>query len=361
MKAVIFAGGMGTRLWPLSRKSSPKQFEQIVNNKSTLQLSIELLAPEIKPEDIYIATGVEYLDLVTEQLPEIPKENIIGEPHRKDVGPAVCFWMGYLSKKFPNEPLIILWSDFLIKKKAKFKQILKAADALLTKDPNKIVYLGHKPRFASENLGWIETGEIETKEEGIEFRTFKGFRYRPDKELAQKYYSNDNYSWNVGTFSSTAQFMYDLFKQFAPETYELTEKILSRVGQPDFEENFSTVYEKMPKIHLDNAISEQIDPKLATVIVEDFGWSDVGAWEALKEALEKTHVDNVIQGKVLLEDTEDSLVYNYDTDKLIVGIDLEDFLVVNTHDVLLVTKKTSVPKIKKLVESMAGTEHEDLT
>jgi mannose-1-phosphate guanylyltransferase len=122
MKAVIFAGGVGTRLWPLSRKKSPKQFEKIVGDKSTLQLAVERLLSDFKAEDIYVSTGAQYVDMVAAQLDFIPKENIIGEPEKKDVGPAVAFMMGYLSKRFPNESVIILWSDHLVKKRLQSAQ-----------------------------------------------------------------------------------------------------------------------------------------------------------------------------------------------------------------------------------------------
>src|SRR5690606_5009265 len=178
MKAVIFAGGVGTRLWPLSRKKSPKQFEKVVGDKSTLQLAAEKLFPEFKSEDIYVSTGTNYVNLVKEQLPFIPHENIIAEPAKRDVGPAVALVMGYLAKKFPNEPVIILWSDHLVKKIDTFKKIILEADKLVQKEQDKIIFIGQKPRFASDNLGWIETGKV-IKETAVTFRSFEGFKYRP--------------------------------------------------------------------------------------------------------------------------------------------------------------------------------------
>lgn len=361
MKAVIFAGGVGTRLWPLSRKKSPKQFEKVIDDKSTLQLTIDCLLPEFTYEDIYIATGKEYTNIVKKQLPEIPSENIIGEPSRRDVGPAVAFMMGYLAKQFPNEPVVVLWSDHLIREKAKFKQILKASEAYLRKDMQKIIYFGHKPRFASENLGWVETKESTDTIDGVDFKQFAGFRYRPDKQLAEKYFSDDHFCWNLGSFASTPQFIYEMFKKFAPEVYSIIEEILSHIDKDDFDEIYTKLYAKIPKIHIDHAISEPMDPQYARVIVEDIGWSDIGAWEALKEALQKNSTDNVTHGRVMLQDSSDSLVYNYQQNKMVVVIDMDDVLVVNTDDVMLVTKKASVGKIKMLVESLDGTEHEDLT
>jgi mannose-1-phosphate guanylyltransferase len=361
MKAVIFAGGVGTRLWPLSRKKSPKQFEKILGDKSTLQLCVDLLRPEFDFKDIYIGTGHEYVDLVSNQLTDIPKENIIGEPMRKDLGPAVAFWMGYLSKKFPTETVIILWADHIIRDKKKFKKILACADKNLQQDPDKIIYFGHVPRFASTNLGWIHTGEAMSSYDGIEIKKFNGFKYRPKQEIADEYFTSKNHCWNLGTFATTPQFLYRMFNQFSPKIYTLTEKILSYLGQDSFPEMFKKYYAEMPEIHVDNAIAEQIDHNLANVIVEDLGWSDVGAWEALKEALEEKREENITRGKVHIENSIDNLVYNYQDNKLVVGIDLKELLVVNTEDVLLVANKNSVGKIKKLVESFQGTENEGLT
>ncbi|KXK12251.1 MAG: Mannose-1-phosphate guanylyltransferase 1 [Microgenomates bacterium OLB23] len=152
-----------------------------------------------------------------------------------------------------------------------------------------------------------------------------------------------------------------MFKEFEPGVYNVIEKILKVIDDKDKYDIFADLYSQIPSIHMDNAISERIRPELARVVVDDIGWSDVGAWEALKEALQSSDEDNVTLGRVLLQDTSDSLVYNYQDGKLVVAIDIEDGLIINTGDVLLVTKKSSVPKVKKLVESFEGTEHEELT
>lgn len=360
MKAVIFAGGVGTRLWPLSRKKTPKQFEKIIGNESTLQMTYERLIPPLTPKQIFIATNINYLPIIKKQLPDIPKENIIGEPKKKDVGPAVCLMVGILSKLTPEEPMIILWSDHLIKKETKFKIIIKVAEDLIKKEKERIIFIGQKPRFASENLGWIELGKQYKLINNIPVYQFKGFKYKPTSSLAKSFFSDGKHCWNLGYFVSTPFFILKMFKQFAPKIYQLSEKILANYGKKSFKENLAKYYPRMPEINFDNAILERLEERFAYVIAEDIGWSDIGAWEALKEALQKNQEDNITLGKVHLKDCIDNLVYNYESKKLLVGIDLENSLVINTKDVLLVAKKTSVSKIKKFVESLEKSENRHL-
>lgn len=361
MKIVVFAGGVGTRLWPLSRKNSPKQFEQIIGDKSTLQLAIDRLSPDFKPEDIYVSTGKKYKDIIFNQLPQIPKENFIFEPEMRDVGPAVGLALALIGKNYPNVPVAILWSDHFVKKERRLREVLKMAEGLVRKNPSSIIFIGQRARFANQNLGWIEFGDKKAEIRDTKVFHFKRLIYRPKLEEAESYLKADNFAWNPGYFVTTPKFMLSQFKEFTPDLYQGLMAIQKSKGTDErSEEVLNRIYPNFEKISFDNAILERVDPKYALVIAADLGWSDIGAWEALKEALEVSSNQNVTKGKVLINDSEDNLLFNY-TDQLAVGIDLKGMIVINTDDVLLICNKNSVPKIKKLVESLAGTQNEHLT
>lgn len=359
MKIVVFAGGVGSRLWPLSRKNTPKQFEKILGDKSTLQLAVDRLQPDFPWEDIFISTGKSYVDIVREQLSNLPKENVIGEPMMRDVGPAVALMTGILTKIAPEEPMAILWSDHLVKKEEHFRKILQTAGEVVKKDNNKIVFVGQQPRFASENLGWINYGEQLFKENEIAFYSFKSCKYRPDLQTAQEYLESGHHAWNLGYFVTSPQFLWKQFEQLAPQVYASIKEIIDAWGTEEFATKLEAIYPTVEKIHFDNVILEKLNSDNAYVISENIEWSDIGAWEALKEALEKHEQDNVTKGNSILEDSTDSLIFNF-TKQVVVGIDLNDMVIVNTNDVILVCPKTSVPKIKKLVESLQGTVNEHL-
>ena len=361
MKAVIFAGGAGTRLWPLSRKKSPKQFERIIGDKSTLQLAVERLKPDFLPHDIYISTNILYKEVIQKQLPEIPDENYFFEPEKKDVGPAIALVMGILEKKFPHDPVVILWSDHLVKEVVLFRKILLLAGEHIEKKPDSIVFIAHKPRFASTNLGYIHIGKKSHEKELVSFCAFEGFKYRPDEETAERYFKSGVYAWNLGYFVTTPRFIWNAFEHFEPALYKTIKKIVDEFGKKEFDTVLNKEYATVDKINFDNAILEKLDKETASVIVEDIGWSDIGAWEAVKEAMEQYPYENIIRGKVYLEHVRDTLIYNYEDKKLIVGIDLDEHIIVNTKDVLLIAKKSSVGKIKTLVENFEGTENESLT
>jgi len=360
MKAIIFAGGTGTRLWPLSRKKSPKQFEKLVGDKSTLQLAIDRLTPNFKEEDIYISTNIAYKDIIKQQLKQIPVKNFIFEPEKKDVAPAMALAMGIFHRTYPKQPIAILWSDHLVKKVALFRKILQICGEFIEKDPNKIIFVAHKPRYPSANLGYIHLGKKVKTVKGIHFHQFEGFKYKPDEKTAQEFYRSGQYAWNLGYFVTTPAFIYDAFKRFVPNIFNNTEKILSFYGNKNYETVLKDNYGKVEGINFDNAVLENLDKKDALVVMEDIGWSDIGAWEALKEALETHQYENIIRGKVHAEHVRDSLIYNYEDKKLIVAIDLDENIIVNTNDVVLIAKKNSISKLQRLVKNFEGTEHEDL-
>lgn len=360
MKAIIFAGGVGTRLWPLSRKSSPKQFEKVMGNKSTLQLSVERLMPTFGWDDIYVSTGKTYVDIVKKQLTKIPPSHVVGEPEMRDVGPAVGLMTAILYNEAPKTALTILWSDHVVKREELFRDILLKTEEYINNDPEKIIFIGQKPRYASQNLGWIEFGSEVAKAGNFPLHSFKSFHYRPEISEAKKYFESGHHAWNLGYFVTTPLFLWKQYEKHAPDMFSKLKKIQEAYKTDRFDQVLSEIYPQLDKISFDNLILEKLDQKQALVVSENLEWSDVGTWEALKEALQNHELENVTSGKVLVQDCQDTLVYNY-TDQLVVGIDLKGFLVVNTGDVTLVAHKDSVPKIKKIVESFVGTENEKLT
>lgn len=219
MKAIIFAGGVGTRLWPLSRKNTPKQFEKIVGEKSTLQLAVDRLKPDFKPEDIYISTGKKYEEIVRSHLKEIPPENFIFEPEMRDVGPAVGTAMGIIGKDSPDDAVAIIWSDHFVKKERRFREVLGFAEKLIAKDKDRLIFIGQRARFANQNLGWIEFGEEVEEIRGTRIFKFKKLIYRPNLEDAQMFYESNSYAWNPGYFVTTPSFILSQYEKFSPETW----------------------------------------------------------------------------------------------------------------------------------------------
>ena len=209
-------------------------------------------------------------------------------------------------------------------------------------------------------MGWIEFGDEIDSVRGTKIFKFKKLIYRPSLEEAQKFLENQNYAWNPGYFVTTPQFVLSQYEKFAPKIWEGIMDIQKSYKTNSYEKIMQKTYPEFETISFDSAILEKIDTDKVFVIAADLGWSDVGAWEALKEALQISIHENVTKGKVMLEGSSDNLVFNY-TDQLVVGLDLSKVIIINTDDVLLVCPKDSVPQIKKFVESLSGTEYEDLT
>src|SRR3989344_6299467 len=254
MNIVIFAGGVGTRLWPLSRKKSPKQFEQIIDDKSTLQLAVERLLPSFDASHIYVSTNKEYVSTVAAQLKMIPRKNIVGETEMRDVGPAVGLATAILAKTDPESPMAIIWSDHLVKQEDLFRKIFNTSQKLIEQHKNKIVFIAQKPRFASQNLGWIQYGPTLQSLDGIDFHKFEDFKYRPDPDTAEKYFKSGDHAWNLGYFVTTPTYLFSKYKQFVPDMYEKLKKIQSSWGTSKWDETVDTLYPTLAKMHFDNAI-----------------------------------------------------------------------------------------------------------
>ncbi|MFC1613570.1 mannose-1-phosphate guanylyltransferase [Patescibacteria group bacterium] len=392
MKIIIFAGGIGTRLWPLSRKNSPKQFDKIFNGKSTLELAIERVSPVVGIENIFIQTTSEFAEAVKVQLPSLPDSNIFIEPMRRNVGPAVCYGMiklGNTNERIPtpnrragltpfnkggtkeissvsaplcacppnwreggqgdvenDEPVALLWADHLMDNVDEFQQALLSAEKLIKSKPDRFVFLGEKSRFANNNLGWIKVGDEIGKINGKNYFKFLGWKYKPEQSECARMFKQGNYFWNPGYFISSISFILEQYKKLSPKIYENVKMAI------DYPENAEEHYGRAEKISFDKAIIEKTDLSNAVVLKTDMKWSDPGTLYALKEALQKSKEANVIKGNVIELNTRDSLIYNFENKKLITTVGLDGFVIINTKDALIVVPKEEVVNVTNLVEKI---------
>lgn len=360
MKIIIFAGGTGRRLWPISRKATPKQFEPILGDKSTVQMAVDRVREQYGAENIFISTNERYLDTLREQLPELPPANVIGEPERRDLAPAVGLTMAHLAAAGddPDEPVTILWGDNYMSDVPTFLSLLAAAETLITRQEAEIVFMGETPRFANENLGWIGLGEKQGNVEDRPYYAFESFRYRPPLDVAQKMYESGEFVWNTGYFVTSIGFIWGLYQTHQPEMGARLQEIKEAIGTPAYDEVLHRVYPRLEVISFDDAILTHVAREQAVVLHGEMGWSDPGTLYALKEALARTTAENVLKGQVQATNTSDSLLFNEEDDKLMAVIGLDGMIVINTEDAILVVHKSQIPRVKQFVNSLEGTELE---
>ncbi|MFB6182287.1 MAG: mannose-1-phosphate guanylyltransferase [Candidatus Magasanikbacteria bacterium] len=340
MNTVIFAGGTGRRLWPLSRQNSPKQFQVFKGEKSTLQMAVDRVR-EFGLDNVYISTNEKYTDTVSDQLPELDESHILTEPAKRDLAAAVCLSLLRLKQRGLEGATAMLWADHFMTKPDNFRQALEHGERLVEENPQQLVFLAEKPRFANENMGWIHLGE-QIKENEYKFR---GWSYRPTKEKCEQMYQSGEWMWNPGYFIFDLDYCIELYQEYEPEMFAKIKRMVAD------EQKLNEKYENIEQKHFDDAIAERVDDDQAVVLKTDLGWSDPGTLYALKEALTSSKSENLTKGSgdIVVEDTEDSFVYN-EEDKLTTAIGLDGKMVINTDDVLLVCSKDNMKDIKSILK-----------
>ncbi|MFH1218587.1 MAG: mannose-1-phosphate guanylyltransferase [Candidatus Peregrinibacteria bacterium] len=275
MKAVILAGGGGTRLYPLSTPEKPKQFLRLVSDKTLFEQTLERL-DFIAPEDIYLAINKNHETLIKQQAPQIPEENILIEPSLRDTASCIGFAAAAIEKRHPNEVMAVIYADHLINNKEEFQKKLKLAEELaLVKDTLNIIEVP----AASPNTqyGYVKLGP----EEEPDVYILDQFTEKPDLETAKKFVESGNYLWNTGIYVWKAKTLLAQYAKYQPETYEKLQKMAKNP------ETIPQIYPTLDKISLDYAIMEKVDPQQVRIIKADLDWSDIGSWEAVYAELEK--------------------------------------------------------------------------
>jgi len=361
MNIVIFAGGSGTRFWPISRNKYPKQFHPIINNQSTISLLANAAQKEVGWANLYFGTTELLVSLVKNTFPKIPTQNIFPEPEQKDNGPAVALAMAKLAKLGAGEePVLILWSDSFPANTENFLSSLRAAATRVQENPKQLVFFGETPKFANENLGWFTTGKEVDSIDGDKFYKLAGFKYRPSLEDATKWAKDGKHLWNTGYFLTTPNFVLETIEKFQPEVSTLLKVITKKLGTDHEVETIAEIYPQMPSIHFDNLVVDHLSPDQTVIVAGDYAWNDPGTLYALKQYLQEKDEDNVCKGMVYPYETKDSLIYNFVNNQLVATIGLDGFVVVNTPDAIFVCHKDDIGKIKGLLGEFKGTELEKL-
>ncbi len=340
MIALIMAGGIGSRFWPLSRKNNPKQFLPIISDKSMIRMTADRLLKYIDITDIFVVTSESQREPVYKHLPDLPKENVIVEPFGMNTAPCIAFSNLYLKRKYKkNETVVVLPSDHLIKNEDDFIEKLKMAERGAKK--GYLVTFGIKPNYPATGYGYIEIADLMFEK----IYKVNSFKEKPDKKTAEKFLNSGKFLWNSGMFIWNLGSIIVEYKKHQPEIMNLISEIEAKWDKNDYD--ISEIYMKMPKLPVDIAIMEKTEKK--AVIPVDFGWSDVGSWKALYDISEKDENNNLIKSENITIDANNNLIISK---KFVSLVGVKNVVLVETDDAILLIDLNRTEDVKKVVERL---------
>lgn len=362
MYALIMAGGGGTRLWPISREKTPKQFLPLVGNQSLFQITAHRLSKLLPWERIYVSTATdEYAKEIKRQCPSILKENIIIEPVRRDSGPAHTLGALYIFKKDPQAVIINAASDHLVNPEKNYRGTMDTA-AQFAFSGDYLVAVGIKPEYPHTGMGHMKRGIKVNSVNGRTIYKLDKFVEKPELALAKRFTKSGKYFWNANMYVWRADTFLKAVKEFAPDIYNVLNRIAKDFGTTHANTTLSEEYPKMPKISVDYAVSEKANN--VVMLTSDFGWTDIGDWNELWKNLPKDEIGNVIfetleeGGQLINIDTSDALIHT--NGRMVAVIDVDNIIVVDTKDALLICSKSRAQKVKQIVETLKAQGKNDL-
>lgn len=340
----IMAGGIGSRFWPVSRTNYPKQFLDILGTGKTLiRQTFDRFKDVVPVENIYVVTAEEYAGLVEEQVPEMPNENIIGEPSRKNTAPCIAYISFKLLQKDPDASLIVAPADHLILDEAKFLEACFNALSFANHF-NALVTIGIQPSSPNTGYGYIQHKILEVAPLVFKVKTFTE---KPGKELAKTFIASGDFLWNSGIFVWQVKQIINAFKKHMPEMHELFASEQYKLNTADEKAFIEEIYPQCSNISIDFGIMEKAGN--VYVIPSAFGWSDLGTWNSAWDNMDKDYLENAVAGKnVMVIDSTKCMVHASEK-KLLILQGLDDFIVVDTKDALLICKKEKEQEIKDYV------------
>jgi mannose-1-phosphate guanylyltransferase len=369
---VILAGGSGTRFWPRSRKARAKQVLALDGARTMIQQTVDRLNAVASPADVWVITNDLLDDLISEQLPEVPREHILSEPAARNTAPACALAAFLLEKSEPETVIGIFPSDQVVKNLARFAEVIRAGIAVAASG-DKVVVLGVPPTRAETGYGYIELGAKVEASQGVAVRRVKRFTEKPNVALAEQFVASGNYAWNAGIFLWSARTLANAIREHRPAMAPLLERVAEAHGtsKAEFDRVFAEVYPQCENISIDYAVLEPRSAKGEAgaeiyCLPGDFEWNDLGCWSALHEHAagcppEKVSITNVFDGDDPLCISIDSTGnYVHAPGKVIALVGVSNLVVVQTKDALLITTRERSQDVGKVVAELKNAGRDDL-
>ncbi len=348
LKAVFIAGGAGTRLWPLSRESRPKQFHALAGDVSLMRQTVERVLPIVHASDVWVVTGERYVAQTADELPEVPAGQIVGEPFPLGTNLAVGLGALHVARRDPDAVMFVGWADSYVTDGEEFRRALLAAAAVARETAGVIV--GVRPTYPATGYGYIRAGAELEGAEGA--RRIEGFEEKPDEARARAFLADGSHLWNPGMSVWVASRLLELIRLHKPAHHEALLRVEPHLGTPRERASMEEAFAGLDREPIDTAVFEKAEG-LAT-IVTDPGWSDVGTWAAVYELGAQEGDDptaaagaNVERGEVIALDTEGCLVHAA-AGRPVFTLGVSDLVIVDAGDCLLVARRDQAERLKEL-------------
>lgn len=348
LHAVIMAGGSGTRFWPQSRKKTPKQLLRLAGDRTMIQQTADRCRSWVDSSRMWVVTNEVQADATIAQLPEIPQQNVLLEPAARNTAPCVGLAAIQILEQDPDGIMFVLPADHVIRTDENFAAAAHKAVAAVEEDSSRLVLFGVIPTFAATGYGYIERGDVVSKEKPRVYRV-SAFREKPHRELAEEYVRDGRFFWNCGIFCWKAQTIVDLLKQYEPELHagllRIADGIRNNRGKQTIEEEFP----RLKSISIDYAVLERAQN--VVVIEAPFHWDDVGSWLSLPRLNGHDSNGNTIDGPFCGIDTQGCIVRTTD-DHLVATLGLRNVIIVHTDDATLVADAAQSERIKEILQQL---------
>lgn len=347
LHAVILAGGEGTRFWPLSRKAAPKQFQRVLGEGSLLQQTVERIAPLAPRENTYVVTLADHRRQVLSQVPDLPPENVLGEPCGRNTAPAIALAALHLKELGAGGVMVVLAADHRIDEPERFRNDLSAA-AECAAQSDLLITLGIHPRAPETGYGYIKLGSPLRETRCEPLHAVARFVEKPDRARAQAYLAQGDYLWNSGIFAWSLAAILDAYESFLPGILRVLREIRSLPPTPEGQERRARSYASLPSQSVDCGILEKSER--VAVLPCGFHWSDLGSWNALYGELSKDARGNAVTGNHLGIETQGCLIRS--GRRLVATLGVRDLVIVDTEDALLICPRDRDQDLKTLVERL---------